>query len=374
MEWIKGVDVSTLLEVERCGGRFFDGGREGDALEILRANGANYVRLRLWNDPRDAAGRSYGAGVCDLAHTLALAKRAVSLGMRWLLDLHYSDFWADPGKQTVPKAWRGLDAAGLERAIEAYTREVLAACRDAGVMPDMVQVGNELTYGLLWPYGRTPEWENISRFLGAGVRAVRACAPEALVMIHLDNGGNRALYRDWFGEFFARGGDCDVIGLSYYPLWHGTMEDLRANLHALAARHGKPLIIAETSMGFTLEDYGGHERLGPGARKGAAAKPSLAAQVAYPMTEEGQAAFLRDLLGTVASVPGGLGRGIFWWEPAWVPVPGSGWATEAGWTYVNERGPGGNEWANQALFDYEGRTLPALRVFRDFQPGAGCEN
>lgn len=369
MEWIKGVDVSSLLEVERCGAAFFtDKGERADALAILRAHGANYVRLRLWNDPYDDAGNSYGAGVCDLPHLLTLARRAVSLGMRWLLDLHYSDFWADPGKQTIPKAWRGLDEAGLERAVTDYTSDVLAACRAAGTPPDMVQVGNELTNGLLWPYGRVPAWDNIARFVMAGVRAVRREAPEALVMVHLDNGGNQALYRTWFDHFFARGGDCDLIGLSYYPFWHGTLDDLAANLAALAPRYRRPLVLVETSMGFTLEDYGAYEQRPADRRKGAAAGPALAARVNYPMTPEGQAQYTRDLLRTVAQVPDGLGAGVFWWEPAWIPVPGSGWASEPGWTYVQEKGPGGNEWANQALFDYDGRVLPALKVLRDFRP------
>ena len=154
MEFIKGFDLSTLLEVERCGGKFYDGGPAEDAMTILRRYGANYVRLRLWNDPYNAGGRDYGAGVCDLPTVLILARRARQNGMKWLLDLHYSDFWADPGKQTVPKAWQGLDEDGLAQAVYRYTLDVLAACRAAGVCPDMVQVGNELSKGLLWPTGK----------------------------------------------------------------------------------------------------------------------------------------------------------------------------------------------------------------------------
>ena len=154
MEFIKGFDLSTLAEVERCGGRFFDHGQGGDAMAILRRYGGNYVRLRLWNDPYDTLGRDYGAGICDLPTVLSLAHRAKVLGMHWLLDLHYSDFWADPGKQIVPKAWQGLSEDGLAEAVYSYTRDVLAACRAAGTVPDMVQVGNELTNGLLWPTGK----------------------------------------------------------------------------------------------------------------------------------------------------------------------------------------------------------------------------
>ncbi len=367
MEFIKGFDISSLPEVERCGGVFRDNGEPLDALEILKRYGANWARLRLWNDPYDEKGGSYGAGTCDLDAVLALARRVKDAGLKWLLDFHYSDFWADPGKQTVPKAWEGLDEAGLERAVYRYTKDVLTACREADVTPDMVQVGNEVSNGLLWPTGKRPRWETICRYISAGVRAVREEAPGARVMVHLDNGGNNALYREWFGQYFRRGGECDVIGLSYYPFWHGTLTDLSDNMKDIAARYGKNLIVVETSMGFTTEDYAGYEGLTKNERKGAATKPELVAKVPYPMTPRGQADYTADLLNVIRSVPEGRGEGLFWWEPAWIPVPGSGWAREAGWEYVHEHGPGGNEWANQALFDYDGNALPALAVIRDFR-------
>ena len=194
--WMIGADVSTLLEVERCGGKFYDHGRQGDALEILRSYGVNTVRLRLWNDPYSPAGEPYGAGSCDLDCVIALARRAQALGMSWLLDLHYSDFWSDPGKQTIPKAWQGLDEDGLAEAVGGYTGRVLRALRDAGVPPQMAAVGNELSLGLLWPVGKTPNYPAIARFVSAGVEAVRAFDPSLPVMIHLDNGGNNALYRE----------------------------------------------------------------------------------------------------------------------------------------------------------------------------------
>ena len=366
MDFIKGFDISTLPEVEQCGGRFYDGGSAEDALAILKRHGGNYVRLRLWNDPYDEFGNDYGAGVCDLETVLNIARRARENGIDWLLDLHYSDFWADPGKQTVPKAWQGLDVDGLEQAVYTYTREVAAACIAADLAPGMVQVGNELTNGLLWPTGKAPNWENITRYVMAGVRAVREMLPQAKVMVHLDNGGNHELYRTWFDNYFQLGGECDIIGLSYYPFWHGSMADLAANMYDIAPRYGKDLIVVETSMGFTLESYADYEKLPDADRKGGAAKPALAETLAWPMTPQGQADFTRELLETIAGVPGGHGKGLFWWEPAWLPVPGSGWAKQSGWEYVHEKGPGGNEWANQALFDFDGNALPALKVIRDF--------
>ncbi len=365
MEFINGFDLSTLEEVERCGGAFYDNGKRGDALSILRSYGGNFVRLRLWNDPYTPEGEDYGAGVCDLPTVLRLARRTKLAGMRWLLDLHYSDFWADPGKQTVPKAWRELDEDGLEQAVYRYTLDVLCACRAAGVSPDMVQVGNELSFGLLWPQGKTPNYDAIARFVSAGVRAVRAFDPALPVMVHLDNGANNALYRTWFDAYFARGGECDIIGLSYYAMWHGSLDALRDNLTDLAWRYGKPLVLVETSSYFTAEDYAAYENLPAAERKGPPMRPELLQRLEFPTTPQGQADYLRAVLDMLRQVPEGLGLGFFWWEAAWIPVPGSGWAKQGGWEYVHENGPGGNEWANQALFDFDGNALPALQVIRE---------
>lgn len=365
MEFMIGHDISTLLSVEQAGGKFYDNGVEADALEILRRYGGNYVRLRLWNDPYTEDGTPYGAGTCDIEVVLKLARRAKDKGMKWLLDFHYSDFWADPGKQYPPKAWQGFDAAQLEQAVYDYTKETILRCAAEGLTPDMVQVGNEITNGLMWPLGRKPEFDNIARFVKAGVRAVRETAPGAIVMVHLDNGGNNPMYREWFDNFFARGGECDVIGLSYYPTWHGTMEELRTNMMDIGPRYGKPLIIVEASNAFTMESYAAYEKREE--RKGAATRPEVQAKVPYEATPDGQAKFTRDLLDILAQVPDNRGAGIFWWESAWIPVPGVGWAEEPGWTYVHEKGPGGNEWANQCLFDFDGNALPALKVLRDYK-------
>lgn len=365
--FIKGMDISTLYEVEKCGGRFFDGGVEKDALSILADYGVNAVRLRLWNDPYSETGKPYGAGTNDLAVTIALAKRALAKGMDFLLDYHYSDFWADPGKQFVPKAWRGKNVAELEQAVYDYTRNTLLALRDAGAFPTMIQVGNELSNGLLWPYGQAPEYDNIARFVSAGIRAVRTVDADVPVMIHLDNGGNNELYRRWFDEYCRRGEDFQVIGLSYYPFWHGTLDMLTNNMKDIAERYQKDLIIAEVSMGYTMEDYAAYEKLSAQERKGYATKPSLVEKIEYPMTRKGQCDFLADFLQRLKSIPNGRGKGFYYWEPAWIPVPGSGWATESSLAYIQDKGPCGNEWANQALFDYDGNALPSLAVIRDFE-------
>lgn len=370
MGLIKGVDISSLLEVERCGGVFFDEGRPAGALEILKRYGVNWVRLRLWNDPFDENGAEYGGGACDLAAVLTLAGRAKRAGMKWLLNLQYSDFWTDPGCQMLPKAWRGLDVQELECAVYGYTRDVLCACRAAGVMPDMVQVGNELTSGLLWPTGQLwqtgqPRWGNAARYLSAGVRAVREEAPQARTVIHLDHGGKNLMYREWFDHYFGLGGDCDIIGLSFYPCWHGKLPDLAANMKDLAVRYHKDLVVVEAGTAFTSESYAAWEKLDEACRKGPTAGADMAGALEYPMTIEGQTAYIRDLAGVLRDVPEQRGRGFFWWEPAWLPAPGSGWAKRPGWEYLGKAGPEGNEWANQTLFDFDGNALPTLAAIGD---------
>ena len=373
---IKGMDVSTLIEEEQCGAKFYDGGEAEDLFEILKRHGVNSVRLRLWNDPYDEDGTPYGAGTNDFEKTVLLARRAKAAGMSWLLDFHYSDFWADPGKQIVPKAWKGHDAAKLAEDVYVYTHEILTKLKALDLEPFMVQVGNEITNGCLWPlgnrhYGR-PEGAGegtcyynpiLKDILNAGIKAVREVCPDAIVMLHLDNGGNNAMYRDWFDGYFAAGGtDFDVIGLSYYPFWHGSIKMLTDNMNDISVRYDKDLIIDEVSMGFTMEDYAEYEKLAPDERKGYATRPSLIDALDYPMTVQGQVDFMKKINEVIDGVPDGHGKGYYYWEPAWVPVPGCGWATEAALRFTGEKGPGGNEWANQALFDYNGHALPALSV------------
>ena len=368
MTFIKGMDISTLLEVENCGGKFYDNGVEKDVLDILKSYGVNTVRLRLWNDPYSEEGKPYGAGTNDLGVTVCLAKRALEKGMGFLLDYHYSDFWADPGKQILPKAWRGYGVGMLEEAVYAYTAETLRILKRANALPTMIQIGNELSNGLLWPYGKTPEYDNIARFVSAGIRAARSVDRRIPIMLHLDNGGNNALYRSWFDEYCKRGEDFDIIGLSYYPFWHGTLQMLSDNMADIAERYRKDLIVAEVSMGYTMEDYAAYEGLAAHERKGYATRQSLVEKIEYPMTKQGQCDFMKDFLTRIQNVPNNRGKGFFYWEPAWIPVAGSGWATESSLQYMGDKGSCGNEWANQALFDYDGNALPALSVIRDFEP------
>ena len=368
MKFVKGMDLSTLLELERCGAKYYDNGEERDLLAIMKSYDVDTIRIRLWNDPWSETGESYGAGENDLKTSLEIAKRVTAAGFGVLLNFHYSDFWADPGKQIKPKAWADYGVKELEQAVYDYTLESMQTFLDAGVNITMVQVGNELSNGLLWPEGKVPNYDNIATFVNAGIRAVRKADAAIPVMIHLDNGGNNALYREWFDNFTKRGEDFEIIGLSYYPFWHGSLQMLNDNMNDIAERYGKDLVIAEVSMGYTMEDYKNYEKLSDEERKGYATRPALVEKIEYPMTKQGQYDFMEDFLNRISHIKGGKGKGFFYWEPAWIPVPGSGWATPASLKYMNDPGPCGNEWANQALFDYDGNALPPLSLIRDFKP------
>lgn len=366
-KFIKGMDLSTLLELERCGAKYYEDGKEKDILDIMKEHDVDTIRLRLWNDPKSEEGEPYGAGNNDLAETIAIGKKVTDAGFGVLLNFHYSDFWADPGKQIKPKAWKNFGVDELEQAVYDFTLENLTKIIEAGVNVTMIQVGNELSNGLLWPEGKVPNYDNIAKFVNAGIRACRKVNADIPIMIHLDNGGNNELYVRWFTNFIERGEEFEYIGLSYYPFWHGSLDQLEFNMNDIAKRFNKDLIIAEVSMGFTMDSYQEYEKLADSERKGYATKPELVEKIDYPMTIEGQADFTKDFLNRVANVVDDHGKGFFWWEPAWIPVPGSGWATPASLKYMNDPGPCGNEWANQALFDYDGNVLPALDVIKCFK-------
>lgn len=383
-KFVKGMDLSTLLELEKCGAKYYDDGKEMDILEIMKKYDVDTIRLRLWNDPWSETGEAYGAGENDLETTLAIAKKVTEAGLGVLLNFHYSDFWADPGKQFKPKAWKDYGVEELEQVVYDFTLDSMRTFLENGVNITMVQVGNELSNGLLWPEGKVPNYDNIATFVNAGIRAVRKADAERLagnfkaaadktplekipVMIHLDNGGNNALYREWFDNFTKRGEEFEIIGLSYYPFWHGTLDMLTDNMNDIAERYGKDLIVAEVSMGYTMEDYKAYEKLSDEERKGYATKPALVEKIEYPMTVQGQCDFMEDFLNRISHINGGKGKGFFYWEPAWIPVSGSGWATPASLKYIEDPGPCGNEWANQALFDYKGNALPAWKLICDFK-------
>ncbi|HRI24925.1 MAG TPA: beta-galactosidase GalA [Ferruginibacter sp.] len=243
-----GADISFLPELENKGMKFYDtDGKEKDVIEILKLHGLNYVRLRIFNDPARDSGYSPQSGFCDLAHTLAMAKRVKTAGMKLLLDFHYSDYWADPQKQWMPKAWRGKSITELKQAVYDYTRSVIQALKDQGTAPDMVQVGNEINHGMIWPAGSIDHLDNLAQLFFAGAQAVKAVSPSTGIMLHIALGGQNDESKFFVDNMINRGVEFDVIGLSYYPKWHNTLSDLEYNLDDLSQRYNKDVIVVEYS-------------------------------------------------------------------------------------------------------------------------------
>ena len=363
---ILGVDISTYLEELEHGAVYLDGDRPVDPLEAFVANGVNWLRIRVWNDPKSEAGEPYLAGNCDIDHYIRLATLAKKKGFHLLMDLHYSDFWADPGKQFLPKAWRDFDIDKMTGAVYAFTRECLEKAKAAGVAPEMIQVGNEITNGMLWPLGKLElpdgtrgNYDNFCRLVDAGCRACREVTPRARIVLHLERSNDKGVYQEFFTQMANANIDYDIIGASYYPYWHGTPEKLFANLRACRV-FGKEIMIVELGYGYTMDAYnqdGEKKRLVIDAER--AYVPGVTEH--YPLTPEGQAAYLRHILSRAREEEIG---GVFYWEPLWIPGDGICWASRAGQAYIHEEGKStANEWANQCLFDYQGRKLPGFDAF-----------
>ncbi len=242
-----GADISFLPELEAKGLTFKENGVEGDAIELLKAHGFNYVRLRIFNDPAQEGGYAPGKGFCNLEYTKAMAKRVKAAGMKLLLDFHYSDTWADPGKQYKPRAWEGLAFGDLEKALYDYTYEVIRQLKEQGTTPDMVQIGNEINHGIVWPEGQVGHPDSLARLIKAGTAAVKAVDPSIVMMLHVALGGQQDESVYFIDQMVRRGVHFDVIGQSYYPKWHGTLDDLTHNLADLSHRYQKDVIVVEYS-------------------------------------------------------------------------------------------------------------------------------
>ena len=338
---ILGADISSLPKSEALGGTYADtNGTPRDALQILADNGLNYARLRVWVDSAD--------GYHNKDTLLAMAVRLKERGIRLLVDFHYSDNWADPGKQFKPAAWAELDFDQLKQAVYDHTFDVCNSLVAQGTPPDMVQVGNEINSGMLWPDGHTwdpPNWENLAQLLTAGHDAVKACSPDTRVMLHIAEGGDNELARWWFDNITRRDVPFDLIGISYYPYWHGSLAELQYNLNDISARYDKDAIVVETAYAFTDRDDDAY----PNIVDETLAVPN------YPLTPAGQQAMLRNVMAVVRAVDNGRGLGVFYWDATWTGVKGNGWDNTDPTT--------GNAWENQALFDFDGKVLPALAEF-----------
>lgn len=351
MGFVKGMDISMIKELEAKGAVYYKDGRREDVFRILHDYGTNMIRLRIWQDPYDKDGRSYGGGMNDLETTIELAGRTIQNGMSYLLDFHYSDFWADPAKQIKPKAWRNLEGKELETAVYLHTAGTLKTLKNKKLIPEMVQVGNEITKGLLWPEGHIDHAETMARLLKAGIQGVREECPQAKIVLHLDFGTDNAQYRAWFDKIEPYGLDYDIIGMSYYPHWNGSLQLLLENMNDVSGRYDKDVLIAETSIGYTTDTLG---------CEGIVFQEEEAKASAYPATMEGQEQFLKDLFAVVRKVRQNRGIGVFYWEPAWLPIPDCKWASASGCDYIKDKAAPGNSMANQALFDAAGNPNRAL--------------
>ena len=247
-EKILGADISFLRQLEAKGIKFSDKGVEKDVFEILKDHGFNYIRLRVFVDPSNDSGYSPGKGFCDLHHTLEMAKRIKKSGMKFLLDIHYSDTWADPGRQNIPIAWKDLNFQELTHKVFEYTTQILKALKGQGTLPDMVQTGNEINHGILWPDGKIQHPDSLATLLKAALAAVKNIDPSIITMLHIALGGQNSESEFFLDNMIARNVSFDVIGESYYPKWHGTLQDLQSNLSSLERKYKKPVIVAEYSQ------------------------------------------------------------------------------------------------------------------------------
>jgi arabinogalactan endo-1,4-beta-galactosidase len=319
-EYAVGADLSFLKQAEDGGKIFKDNGEPKPGLVIFKDHGYNWIRLRLFHTPSELPN--------NLEYTIALAKAAKKLGFHFLLDYHYSDTWADPGKQFTPKAWEGMTHAQLVKAVFEYTKETIMAFRNAGVLPDMVQIGNEIINGMIWPDGRLPgNWDNFADLVKAGIAGVEAGKgedPRPRIMIHIDRGGDKIRTKGFFDKLNSYHVNYDVIGQSYYPWWHGSLNDLRENMTFMAKEYKKDIIVVEAAYNWMPAEY--KKQPGP-----------------FPETPEGQKQFLEEVNRVVQETPDGLGKGVFWWEPA-------------------VTGPLGS----RGFFDEKGNALPVITAFDKF--------
>ncbi|MCM1124426.1 MAG: glycosyl hydrolase 53 family protein [Eubacterium sp.] len=378
-DFIRGVDLSSVLAEEESGVIYYnEDGLEQDIFETLAENGVNYIRVRVWNDPYDENGNSYGGGGNDTAAAAEIGRRAAKYGMRLYVDYHYSDFWADPNKQQCPKAWEGMEIEAKSEALKQFTEESLMQIIDAGGRVGMVQIGNEINNGIA---GET-DWTKRGQLLQAGAAAVREVSAktgnEIKIAVHFtdvsDQKGTLAIAE----KLKEKEIDYDIFAVSYYPYWHGTMDNLTDTLVKLSETYDKKVLVAENAYPYTTGD-------GDGAANSVGEEDLVSG---YPATVQGQANEIRDVCAAVAAV-GDAGLGLFYWEPAWIPVGvweegaadadqvlasnqqiweqyGSGWASSYAAAYdPKDAGVyyGGSSWDNQALFDYNGQPLESLKTF-----------
>ena len=370
-DFIFGMDASSVLAEENSGVIYYDyDGNEADVFKTLAESGINYIRLRVWNDPYDENGNGYGGGNCDVPTAIELGKRATTYGMKVCIDFHYSDFWADPKRQNAPKAWAEMDLDQKSEALYEFTKDSLIRLLDASVDVGMIQIGNEINYGLA---GET-KLDNIVTLLKSGSAAIRdvsaAYGKEIKIVVHYTRITKKGEVLDTIAKLVEKELDFDMVGMSYYPFWDGGMDNMARVLELIQERYGKEAFLAETSYAYTFQD-------GDGSGNNFGANDGVKG---YPVTVSGQATIIRDICKNVNNVGG---KGIFYWEGTWIPVGssastnsvlweqyGSGWASSYASDYDDDAAAyyGGCSWDNQALFDHTGHPLDSLMVFRYMRP------
>lgn len=394
-DFIMGFDVSSYVAIRKSGATFKD--YDGNVLtdqgffDLLKESGVNYVRIRVWVDPTDGNGHTYGGGACDLNAAKTIGTYATNAGMRVLVDFHYSDFWTDPGKQTAPKAWKDLTLTDKAETLRQYTEDSLQELINAGVDVGMVQVGNETTTG----FCGESNWTNMCTLFAAGSQGVQnieaANNTQIMIAIHFTNpeSGN---FSSFAQNLESNGVVYDVFATSYYPYWHGTLANLKSELSKISKNYDKYVMVAETSYARTFEDGDGHENTESEKKKSSDTFP-------YPLGIQGQVTHVRNVVNTIASIDDNKGIGVFYWEPAWIPVQiydpdaanaaevlaqnkalwerdGSGWATSAASDYDKNVGTwyGGSAVDNEAVFDFDGTALESLKVYNMIRGGTTGED
>ncbi len=373
-DFIRGMDASAVLALENSGVKYYNfDGEEQDVFQTLSEAGVNYIRLRVWNDPYDENGNGYGGGNNDLPTAIELGKRATKYGMKVCIDFHYSDFWADPKRQHAPKAWEGMEIDEKCDALYDYTKDSLTQLFDEGVDVEMVQVGNEINNGMAGEY----YLPNVTQLLKSGTKAVREIADtynkDIQVVIHYTNIESNGEIDSLASNLQNNDVDYDIMGLSYYPFWDGSFDNMQRISRYIQKTYNKKVMIVETSYCYTSED-------GDGSGNSLVGTDDIVK--GYPATVQSQATMVRDVCA--AANEAGL-EGVFYWEGTWIPVGpatadnspiwekyGSGWAS----SYASDYDPddaglyyGGCSWDNQAMFDFTGHPLPSLNVFKYLKDG-----
>ncbi len=369
---IQGMDVSQVISLENSGVKYYNfDGEEEDVLKVFADYGLNYIRVRVWNNPYDNDGNGYGGGNCNIDTAVELGKRASSYGVKMLVDFHYSDFWADPAKQMCPRAWLGMTIEEKSKALYEYTKESLNKLKANNVDVGMVQLGNEINNGLA---GETT-WFNRALLMIEGSKAIREVFPKAKIVVHFANPEKTGNYENYASKLDYYNVDYDVFASSYYPYWHGTLENLENTLNNISDKYDKDVMVAETSYAYTSEDS---DYFGNTISDGGSVTKT------YPYTVQGQSSQIRDVVQAVCNMKRGIG--VFYWEGAWISVNkgsyeenlelwekyGSGWASSYSVVYdPADAGKyfGGCAVDNQAFFDRTGHPLESLKTWLLFKNG-----